>query len=88
MRNRNIQRWLKKNAIEKPLTIRDETGMLDPTAYEAVLRIVKDEKKALLARYFAAIKNGIPLTPEDETELQSILDSTQKVGNILSNVNN
>ena len=44
MRNRNIQRWLKKNAIEKPLSIRDETGMLDPTAYEAVLRIVKDEK--------------------------------------------
>ncbi len=88
MRNRNIQRWLKKNAIEKPLTIRDETGMLDPTAYEAVLKIVKDEKKALIARYFAAIKNGIPLTSEDETELQSILDSTQKVGSILSNVNN
>ena len=88
MRNRNIQRWLKKNAIEKPLTIRDETGMLDPTAYEAVLRIVKDEKKALLARYFAAIKNGIPLTSEDETELQTILDSTQKVGNILNGESN
>lgn len=77
MRNRNIQRWLKKNAIEKPLTIRDETGMLDPTAYEAVLRIVKDEKKNLIARYFAAIKNGDPLTTEDETELQNILNSKQ-----------
>ena len=88
MRNRNIQRWLKKNANEKPLTIRDETGMLDPTAYEAVLRIVKDEKKALIARYFAAIKNGNPLSIEDETELQTILDSTQKVGNILNNINN
>lgn len=88
MRNRNIQRWLKKNAIEKPLTIRDETGMLDPTAYEAVLKIVKDEKKALIARYFAAIKNEVPLTTEDETELQSILDTNQKIGSILNNANN
>ena len=75
MRNREIQRWLKRNSIEKPLTIRDETGMLDPTAYEAVLRIVKDEKKALIARYFAAIHNTATLSVEDEKELQSILDN-------------
>lgn len=74
MRNREIQRWLKRNSIEKPLTIRDETGMLDPTAYEAVLRIVKDEKKALIARYFAAIQNTATLSVEDEQELQEILD--------------
>ncbi len=78
MRNREIQRWLKRNSIEKPLTIRDETGMLDPTAYEAVLRIVKDEKKALIARYFAAIQNSsISLSKEDEQELQTILDTNQ-----------
>ena len=77
MRNREIQRWLKRNSIEKPLTIRDETGMLDPTAYEAVLRIVKDEKKALIARYFAAIQNTTPLSKEDETELQTILTTSQ-----------
>jgi len=74
MRNRNIQRWLKKNAIEKPLTIRDEAGMLDPTAYEAVLRIVKNEKKALIARYFAAIHNSVPLSKADEDEIQTILN--------------
>lgn len=77
MRNRNIQRWLKKNAIEKPLTIRDETGILDPTAYEAVLRIVKNEKKALIARYFAAIQNTAPLSKKDEKELQEILDTNK-----------
>ena len=77
MRNREIQRWLKRNSIEKPLTIRDETGMLDPTAYEAVLKIVKDEKKALIARYFAAIQNTATLSAEDEQELQSILDNNK-----------
>lgn len=74
MRNREIQRWLKRNSIEKPLTIRDETGMLDPTAYEAVLKIVKDEKKALIARYFAAIHNSASLSKTDEDELQTILN--------------
>ena len=88
MRNREIQRWLKRNSIEKPLTIRDETGMLDPTAYEAVLRIVKDEKKALIARYFAAIHDtSIILSQEDEQELQTILNTNQKVGNRLETTN-
>ena len=77
MRNREIQRWLKKNSIEKPLTIRDETGMLDPTAYEAVLKIVKNEKKALIARYFAAIQNTAQLSEDDEKELQGILDTNK-----------
>ena len=74
MRNRRIQRWLKKNTKEKPLKIRDEVGILDPTAYEAVLSIVKEEKKELIKRYFEAVYKGRKLNREDEKELQSILD--------------
>ena len=74
MRNRSIQRWLKKNVKEKPLKIRDEAGILDPTAYEAVLSIVKEEKKELIKRYFEAVYKGGKLNREDEKELQSILD--------------
>ena len=43
MRNRQKQRILKK-LREKGLSPRDETGMLDPTPYEAVKRIIEAEK--------------------------------------------
>ena len=77
MRNRKVQRWLKKNTKEKPVKIRDEQGVLDPTAFEAVLKIVADEKKELIKRFFESVYHGKPLAKEDETELQTILDESQ-----------
>ncbi len=76
MRNRKIQRWVKKNTHEKGISIRDESGILDPTAYEAVLKIVKQEKRELILRYFEALYYGTDLAKEDEEEIQLILDKT------------
>ena len=75
MRNRKIQRWLKHNLKEKQVTLRDMTGVLDPTAYEAIKNIVANEKKDLMRRYYEAIQGRSELTKEDEAELQEILDS-------------
>ena len=77
MRNRKIQRWLKQNQKEQGVSLRDSSGVLDPTAYEAVKNIVAAEKKELLQRYFAAVYHGQPLSREDEKDLQSILDGVE-----------
>ena len=55
MRNRTIQRWLKKNAKEKMIPARDETGVLDLTPHEAVKNIVNEEKKELVRQYYEAV---------------------------------
>ena len=52
MRNRKIQRWLKKNTKEKMIPARDETGVLDLTPHEAVKNIVNEEKKELVRQYY------------------------------------
>lgn len=82
MRNRKIQRWLSRNAKEKMVTIRDITGVLDPTAFEAVKSIVANEKKELMKRYYEAIQGCSELTKEDENELQKILNEAQRGGRV------
>lgn len=52
MRDRKKQRMLRKSGIkglsrEKGLSPKDETGLPDPTPFEAVRRIIEKEKKAL-----------------------------------------
>ncbi len=52
MRNRKMQRLLRKSGVkglsrEKGLSPKDETGLPDPTPFEAVRRIIEKEKKAL-----------------------------------------
>lgn len=80
MRNRKIQRWLKRNTKEMMVTLRDSTGVLDPTAYEAIKSIVANEKKELIKRYYEAIQGRSELAKEDEAELQEILDAAQQGG--------
>jgi len=46
MRDRKKQRLLRKTK-EKGLSPKDETGLPDPTPFEAVRRIVEKEKKAI-----------------------------------------
>ena len=85
MRNRKIQRWLKQNQKERGVSLRDSAGVLDPTAFEAIKNIVAAEKKELLQRYFESVYHCQPLSREDETELQNILDEVneqQRGGNI------
>ena len=48
MRDRKKQRLLRKTK-EKGLSRKDETGLPDPTPYEAVKRIIEKEKKAIAA---------------------------------------
>lgn len=48
MRDRKKQRLLRKTK-EKGLARKDETGLPDPTPYEAVKRIIEKEKKAIAA---------------------------------------
>ena len=46
MRDRKKQRLLRK-LKEKGLSPKDETGLQDPTPFEAVKRIIEKEKKAV-----------------------------------------
>ncbi len=46
MRDRKKQRLLRK-LKEKGLSPKDETGLPDPTPFEAVKRIIEKEKKAV-----------------------------------------
>ena len=77
MRNRDIQRWLKKNQKERGLSPRDITGILDLTAFEAVKKIVADEKKELLKRYWESVNGNAPLSDKDADEIISILETTK-----------
>lgn len=78
MRNRDIQRWLKKNQKERGVSPRDITGILDLTAYEAVKRIVADEKKELLKRYWESVNGNAPLSDKDADEIISILATSEE----------
>ena len=48
MRDRRVQRLLKKTK-EKGLSPKDHTGMPDVTPFEAVKRIIEEEKKQIIA---------------------------------------
>ena len=48
MRDRKKQRLLLKQLKEKGLARKDETGLPDPTPFEAVQRIIEKEKKMLI----------------------------------------
>ncbi|MBQ3860793.1 MAG: hypothetical protein II779_09695 [Clostridia bacterium] len=55
MRDRRVQRLLKKTK-EKGLSPKDHTGMPDVTPFEAVKRIIEEEKKQIIAAAREQIK--------------------------------
>ena len=84
MRNRQKQRIMRK-LREKGLSPRDETGMLDPTPYEAVKRIIEAEKamikrmsvEELEAYYRRVVANTAPDSSPDESE--RLLDAAREM---------
>ena len=83
MRNRDIQRWLKKNQKERSLSPRDITGILDLTAFEAVKKIVADEQKELLKRYWESVKGNAPLSDKDADEIMNILETAREGDDVM-----
>ncbi len=84
MRNRQKQRIMRK-LREKGLSPRDETGMLDPTPYEAVKRIIEAEKamikkmsvEELEAYYRRVVANTAPNSTPEESE--RLLDAAREM---------
>ena len=83
MRNRQKQRILKK-LREKGLSPRDETGMLDPTPYEAVKRIINEEKakiKKMTVEELEAYYRRVVPDSSNEELMKEVRELVEKVKN-------
>ena len=83
MRNRKKQRILRK-IKEKGLSPRDETGLLDPTPYEAVKRIIEEEKakiKKMTVEELEAYYRRVVPDPSNEELMEDVRELVEKVKN-------